>query len=102
MKRRSLAFSRADLRTWRADMSRMQPAQRPSGPLMQMLNVASMAVGATPTGLILRLTSARGEVADVFVNPAVAEAMLAALRAAGQSEGWLGKDDRVIEPSPDP
>jgi hypothetical protein len=92
------AFTKADLKRWRADMTNNQPGPMEKSPFLMVKTAISMTVGETPTGLILRIATKNGEVINLFANPAVVEAMAAALPTASKKAGWMDEKGRIIEP----
>lgn len=96
--RRTMAYTRADLQRWKADMTLKRPLQpRPEG-LVQGVNIVSFAAGPSGNGLWLQIADGHGEEHVILLNPVVAALLREQILESGLIGGWLDQDGQPTRP----
>lgn len=93
------AYTRADLRKWRADMLLKQPGPIPTPALVKGVNIVAFTLGTSRNGAFLRVVDGTGgPPVTMLLNPVVAAALRDGIIASGKDGGWLDKDGNPTEP----
>lgn len=99
MKRKHPAYTKADLRKWRADMTLKRPVAKRETGLVQGVNLVSFDLGASANGAYIRMVNGAGDPPmTVLLNPVVATALRDAIITSGREGGWLEDDGSIVEP----
>lgn len=99
MKRRPLAYTKADLQRWKLDMLlRAPPAPKTAG-FVKGVNVVALRVCTSGNGIHLIVQDGTGGPPGIILlNPVVAAALRDGIAKCGSEGGWLEDDGTVTIP----
>jgi hypothetical protein len=99
MKRRPLAYTKADLQRWKLDMLLKAPPTPKVAGFVMGVNIVALKINPSANGIHLIVQDgAGGPPGIILLNPVVAAALRDGISENGRKAGWLEDDGSVAIP----